>query len=424
MNTAARIDTRQTLKGAVQASLGNKAKSIHTKKPKSFGLEEFTKSKQFRVAMQQTAAGLLWEPNSGKRQKFRVCHCGRSIQGEKVIVYRATDGSKARLSGLTTCGSGWTCPVCAVRIGEVRREELSSAMVQHVTAGGRVNLLTMTFPHELDHPLAELMEKFDKARQKFKNSRAYRAVLNKKEGAAGCLGCVSSLEITHGKNGWHPHLHMLSFTQRSITDDEAEKLKKAWVNCLIKCGLGDNTKLTEMMERALDVRGGEDAAAYIAKYGREEKLGITSELTRQHSKCGRIEESTTPFGLLVAHQEMGEAWAGEKFKEFANVFLGRRLITWSEGLRAQFAIDETDDEQAAETSDIPEEHYVGQLDADQWKLVLSRNARVDLMRYAAESCHDMDTAQDDLNDFVERLKNTPQRTRGWFYDRLGWRPLQ
>lgn len=406
-----------------RTSLGNKAKSIHKKKPESFGLEEFTKSKSFRVDMQHTAAALLWEANSGKKQKFRVCHCGRSIQGDKVLVYRATDGSKARFCGLTTCGSGWTCPVCAVRIGEVRRKELSSAMVQHVAAGGRVNLITMTFPHEFDHPLAELMEKFDKARQKFKNSRAYRAVLNKKEGAAGCLGCVSSLEITHGKHGWHPHLHMLSFTSRSITDDEIESLKKAWVNCLIKCGLGDNTKLTEMMEHALDVRGGEDADAYIAKYGREEKWGITSELTRTHSKVGMGDESMTPFGLLVAHKN-GDESAGEKFKEFANVFLGRRLITWSEGLRAQFAIDETDDQQAAETSDIPEEQYVGQLDTDQWKLVLNRNAQVELLHYVAACCHNPATAQEDLNDFVECLKNAPQRTRGWFYDRLGFRPLR
>lgn len=415
---------RQQANPVGRSSLGNKAKSIHTKKPQTFGLAEFTKSKSLRVAMQHTAAGLLWEANSGKKQKFRVCHCGRSIQGEKVIVYRATDGSRARFGGLTTCGSGWTCPVCAVRIGEVRREELSSAMVQHVTAGGRVNLLTLTFPHELDHPLIELMEKFDKARQRWKNSRAYRAVLNKEKGAAGSLGCVSSLEVTHGKNGWHPHLHMLSFTKRSITDDEIANLKKAWVNCLIKCNLGDNTKLTEMMEHALDVRGGEDAAAYIAKYGREEQWGITSELTRPHSKIGLGDESMTPFGLLVAYREYGEEWAGEKFKEFANVFLGRRLITWSEGLRAQFAIDETDDQQAAETSDVPEERYVGQLDIDQWKLVLSRNARVDLMRYAAECCHNPDTAQNDLNDFVESLRSTPQRTRGWFYDRLGWRILQ
>jgi hypothetical protein len=132
----------------------------------------------------------------------------------------------------------------------------------------------------------------------------------------------------------------------------------------------------------------------------------------------------TPFGLLAAYKELGEALAGEKFKEFAGVFLGRRLITWSEGLRAQCAIDETDDQQAAESSDVPDEHYVGQLDTDQWKVVLSRNARVDLMRYAAECCSNPDTAQDDLNDFVESLKSTAQRTRGWFYDRLGWRIFQ
>jgi len=64
------------------------------------------------------------------------------------------------------------------------------------------------------------------------------------------------------------------------------------------------------------------------------------------------------------------------------------------------------------------------LTPEQWKLVLSRNARVELLHYAAECCHNPATAQDDLNDFVESLKSLPQRTRGWFYDRLGFRPPQ
>ena len=395
----------------------NSAKSIHTRKPKKAGadgFEPFGGAKSIRYRLQQQAGRILYDYTAGKRQKFRVCHCSRSIQGEVVQVFRQEDGRRARFGGLTTCGSGWTCPVCAGRIGEVRRAELSAMLVSHVASGGRVNLTTMTFPHELDQPLAELMEKFAKARQKFKNSRTYKNLFTPKDTKIGCIGCASSLEITRGKNGWHPHLHMLSFTDRSLTDSEILALKKAWVGALLKVGLGDGSKLTDMMEHALDVRGGEDAAAYIAKYGREEQWGITSELTRSHSKKGIHEDSLTPFGML-ALADAGDTEAAALFKEFAECFLGKRLVTFSPGLRKHFGLNvdnETDEEAAVAPGEA--ELFVGSLQQDQWRAVLRADARAELLSYAAEFCHNPDTAQDDLNDFVASLGERKPVSRGWF----------
>lgn len=393
----------------VRPFLGNSAKSI---RGQSEQLEIFEQQKTLRFALQRHAAALLYEPSSGKRQKFRVCHCCRSIQGEVVHVYRAPSGANASYTGIMTCGSGWTCPVCATKIGEVRREELSYANVMHVQAGGRVDLTTMTFPHERNEmTLAETMARFDKARQKFKNSAPYKAVFDRKKGKAGCIGCVTSMEITHGINGWHPHLHMLSFTARSINPEEIASLKKTWVNVLLKCGLGDNSKITDMIEHALDVRGGEDAANYIAKYGREEKWGITSELTRSHSKKG-IGDSVTPFGLL-ALSDAGDAAAGELFKEFAHVFLGRRLITFSPGLRAEFKMEEREDDDAAAQSDMETTDYVGTLKPEQWRVVLRADARAALLVFAAGTCTGY--AQAELDLWVENLRLAPPKSRGWFY---------
>jgi hypothetical protein len=406
------IDHRPYPKPPVRASLGNSAKSIRGPAEE---LAFFEQNKTMRFALQRVAGSLLYEPMAGKRQKFRVCHCSRSVQGEVVTIYRAPDGSKARFGGVMTCGSGWTCPVCAVKIGEVKREELSGANVRHVQAGGRVDLTTATFPHELrEYSLEETMERFDKARQKFKNCASYKAVFDKKKSRAGCIGCVTSLEITHGVNGWHPHLHMLSFTERSINPEEIDSLKKAWVNILLKCGLGDNSKINDMMERALDVRGGEDAANYIAKYGREEKWGLTSELTRTHSKKG-IGDGCTPFGLL-ALADVGEEGAGELFKEFANAFLGKRLINWSPGLRSHFELNEegaSDEEIAAQPNEA--NSFVGMLNPDQWRVVLRADARAGLLAYAAGCCVNPGTGQNDLNEYVESLKAAPVKSRGWFY---------
>lgn len=406
--------------------LGNTAKSIHAaRNPAS--LRGFVKAKSIRYTLQRAAAGLLWKPEQGKAQSFRVVHCGRSIQGTGVSVYRAADGSRGRFGGLTTCGSGWTCPVCAQRIAEIRRDELSAALVQHVTSGGRVHLLTLTFPHEADMALDDLLARFDKARQGWKNSRGYKRILGK-EGAAGCIGAVSSLEVTHGANGWHPHLHMLVFVRRALTEDEAEELRSGfrpgersekvggWIGQLFKTGLADHGQLADLKEHALDLRGGEDAAAYVVKYGREEQWGITSELTRQHAKeAGN--GGQTPFGLLKLYTE-GEAWAGAKFVEFANAFLGKRLLTWSPGLRKRFDLEpELDDEQAA-AAELPAEQFVGRLSPDQWKIVIERDARAELLEYAADACFDPESGQRDLDDFVDYLAKLPKKARGWF-----WQPM-
>lgn len=376
-----------------------------------------------RYALQRTAARILFDEYAGKRQKFRVCHCSRSVQGEVVAVWRQENGKRARFGNLTTCGSGWTCPVCAGRIGEVRREELSGMTVAHVVAGGRNNLLTLTFPHQAGVPLAEMMAAFAKARQRFRNSRVFKNLLDPKDSKIGCVGVACSLEVTHGKNGWHPHLHMISFTDRSLTDDEIAKLKKTWVTSLLKSGLGDIGAITDMMEHALDIRGGEDAAAYIAKYGREEQWGITSELTRSHSKKSVAEDSLTPFGML-ALADAGDGQAAALFKEFAHAFLGKRLVTFSKGMRARFGLtaDKESDEDAAV---VPgeEESFVGHLNTDQWKVVLRTDARAELLKYAAECCHNYETAQDDLNDFVEALKEAPRRSLGWFYAPMRPRPV-
>ena len=400
---------QQHLKLPARSPLGNSAKSIRAPEEQ---LVIFEQRKTMRYALQRQAAQLLWESGSGKRQKFRVCHCSRSVQGEVVTLYRAPDGSNARYGGIMTCGSGWTCPVCATKIGEVRREELSASLLLHVQSGGRVNLTTLTFPHERNEmPLAETVERMDKARQMFKNRAEYKAVFHAGKSKTGCIGTVTSMEITHGINGWHPHLHMLSFTDRSITPDEEDRLKKLWVGCLIKCGLGSNSQITDMMTYALDVRGGEKAAEYIAKYGREERWGITSELTRSHAKKG-IGDSVTPFGLL-ALALAGEEAAEELFVEFANVFLGKRLVSFSKGLRAHFGLqDETSDEEAAA---MPGEatDFVGMLTHDQWRVVLKADARAKLLVFAASKCTGY--AQADLDMFVENLKDAPVKSRGWFY---------
>jgi hypothetical protein len=291
---------------------------------------------------------------------------------------------------------------------------LSKALVQHVQKGGRVQLMTLTFPHDADWQITELLKRFDKARNRFINSRAFKKILGK-DGSASCIGRVASLEVTHGVNGWHPHLHVLLFVGRVLSDYETDDLKKNWVDQLFKVGLGENSKLTDMMAHALDLRGGEFAADYIAKYGHEEQWGVTSEMARNTSK-NAIDEHLTPFGLLASYMS-DNARSGALFREFANAFLGKRLLTWTPGLRKLFDLGDDDSDEAAAAQPLPEEEFIGRLTPEQWKVVLERNARAELVDYAASYC--IKNGQSDLDDFVTWIEKRPKTARGWY-----WQPMQ
>lgn len=401
-------------------TLGNNTKSLHAApeplRQKASGADRKTgpgSSKARAYALRTQAGRLLYDGTGKKKQKFRVCHCGRSINGDHVTIRRSPDGSKASIKGTTVCGAAWTCPICAYRIGEVRRAELELANVAWVKGGGFTHLITLTFPHEVDEVLSDLMVDFDKARNRLRNSRTWKKIFAE-GGATSCAGTVGSLELTHGVNGWHPHLHLLAFVKRPLRQDEIDTLTKAWVGQLLKVGLGDGSKLSDMMKHSLDVRGGEDAASYIVKYGREEQWGLSSEMAGSVAKNAKGEH-LKPFGLLRASMD-GDTFAGQRFREFAEAFHGKRLLTWSRGLRDFFGLgDELDEAEAAEPDDSTCDQIVGVLTPEQWRVVLSREAQASLEEYAAMYCTDSRRGQEDLDDFIVWLQAQQAKSGGWFF---------
>ena len=308
-------------------------------------------------------------------------------------------------------------------MGELRRKQLSAAMVKHVGNGGAAYLLTFTFPHDAADTLEELMAKFDKARQRFQNSKKWKAFKKAKR----VIGVVNSLEFTVSlENGWHPHVHMLVFCDKQAFGEGAqatngdlnsyliEELCKMWCQHLFKVGLGDNSKLTDMLAHALNVRGGEKAAEYIAKFGRDERWGASSELAKSHSKIGAAGERWgvlhfTPFQLLV-WAENGDGWAVHRFREYAKAVEGKRALTWSPGLKAALEVLDVDEEDWAANDDTPQEDQVliGQLSAAQFKIILSRKRLPDFITYAATCC---DT-QAHLDEYIDYITELPKVASG------------
>ena len=399
----------------------------------NFGQKNKAAGQAFRYQLLRIAQSILAVTGKDWKEQHRTCWCSRSLRqgddytpggGGTVGVYRNEARDGASLAGLNRCGNLHTCPVCAAKAGELRRKQLNAAMVQHVGNGGAAYLLTFTFPHEADESLVSLLAKFEKARKKWRDHPLWKSLRDNKR----MVGYVNSLEFTVSQeNGWHPHLHMLMFCDKQAFGEGApvntfgdldsfmiEDLRRAWVEILFKVGLGDNSKLTDMLKHALNVRGGEKAAEYIAKFGRDEKWGASSELAKSHAKIGTAGEKWgvlhfTPFQLLV-WAEQGDGRAVHRFREYAAAVEGKKAMVWSRGLKKALNVEDVNEEEWAASDDTPrpDQVLVGLLTAEQFALILSRKQLPQFLEYVATCCDE----QAHLDEFVDSMRDVDKIASG------------
>lgn len=322
-----------------------------------------------RFALQSVARQLL------PKSRTSLCLRARAFGHQSVDVLKSKKYETAHFAGLQTCGSVWTCPVCAAKIAERRRLELQSAMSQHQASGGSVQLLTLTTPHTRFDKLEDLLAKQAQAVQSFLRDKTVKKVFAE----MGHIGQVRALEVTHGRkatnNGWHPHFHFLQFVEFAPhpiqLGDWKLRLFLRWAAYCQKAGLSAPT-----MKHGLDIRDGSYAEKYVSKWGLED------EMTKAHIKKGRA-GGETPFDLLrscLIDAEDGQA--AYLFKEFAANFKGKRQLSWSNGLKARFALVEKTDEELAEEKE-DQAILLGQIDIDQWRDILKVEARATVLELAS-----------------------------------------
>lgn len=298
----------------------NAALGIYTKSQATL---ENTRLAKF--ALQSQAAKLL----PGERVKSCLrCRIDSNIS---VSVKYNIKREKAHYSNLQRCGSVWHCPVCASIITEKRRAEIKKAIDAH---DGGLYMLTLTFPHYLGDNLKALLSGLELALSRFFDARKSKAIF----GQMGKIGHIRALEVTHGRNGWHPHFHLLIFTKQELAPDyDTSPLLEQWQNA---CRLA---KLPiPNAKHGLNWKKG-DYSGYVSKWG------IDNEIAKGHVKSGK-NGNATAWDLLKLSM-LGDEQAGKLFQEFAISFKGRRQLSWSRGLKAMFSIDNKTDEELAEETE-------------------------------------------------------------------------
>jgi hypothetical protein len=328
-----------------------------------------------RFSLQSVARSILPKSRTAKCLRIRAYN-------SEIQVWKHHEHGTAAYAGLQTCGSVWSCPICAAKIAERRRVELQAAMATHKAQSGAVTLLTLTTPHQKTDKLSELLENQSKALARFWADRTVKEVFKD----MGSIGHVRALEVTHGRkspsnNGWHPHYHCLMFCGSGVDlsrfdgpqmKDWQVKLYLRWAACCVKSGLGEPS-----FQHGLKLDDGTKAGNYAAKWGLED------EMTKGHTK--KALHGETPFDFLRAYLADGsDRQAAALFAEFSETFKGKRQLSWSRGLKARFAIEEASDE---ELSTRVEESAIllGLLTVDQWRDVLKVDGRATVLEIAARA---------------------------------------
>jgi hypothetical protein len=314
--------------------------SRHYAKHVSALLPEGADTRLARRHARYAQRGILWRESSLER----IRKCGRvPVTGDGYVAVKDHAGV-AHYSGLATCGSIWACPVCSPKILNTRAIEISAAAAVWDLAGNSVYMVTLTMPHDYGDELGELLPVI---------ADGFRAVISgrawvKLRKAAGVKGTIRSAEVTHGRNGWHPHLHVLVFTEG---DPGAEGLaalgihiRARWTRHIGKQGYrAPDAAHGVVIERCTSAA---QAGAYIAKTGDGKAVG--NEIARGDLKRGR-RGHRTPFEILEAFRQTGDLEDLILWRDYERATKGHQRITWSKGLRLLLAAPErTDEEIAAE----------------------------------------------------------------------------
>lgn len=319
-----------------------------------------TSPKVRRHALRRAAGKLM--------PRERVAGCGQRAMGGHVTIHH--HGGQAHFGGVETCGSVWHCPVCAAKITEGRRTDLDALLAAHRDAGGEAFMATLTIPHHRFQTSKALRDGVTTAWRKVKSGKGWITARERYR----WLGDVRALEVTHGDNGWHPHLHVLILFKPGARADDFQEfgdwLYAAWSRAIERTGFGVCSRAAFAWDK---VDATEGAAEYVSKWG------AALELTKAHVKNGRG-GGRTPFQILADYQARGFRRDARLFQEYAVSFKGARQLTWSRGLRDLYLGIEpeaTDDDLALEPT-MAETHTMT-IDRDLFREVARRGLTADLL---------------------------------------------
>lgn len=296
-----------------------------------------------------------------KIKRFR--DCGRVPLGQWVALRSSGEAAHSGYAGLETCGSVWACPVCSAKIAAHRQREVLAVTERAAAVGAVVSMLTLTQRHHAGQSLAELWESLSYAWNRVTSGRRWVGFKEQ----LGLIGWLKAVEVTHGKSGWHVHLHVLVVSEKDPRTTPIFHQRKqgrrrepypvevttpgAFIADRWAAGLA--AKGVDFIPHlgGIDWETARDAVAvgqYVAKMsGGGDRLAAEATLGAfKKARSG----NRTPFQILADCMEKGEKSDLSLWFEWERESRGKRALTWSKGMRkwAGLLREKTDEEIAEE----------------------------------------------------------------------------
>lgn len=269
----------------------------------------------------------------------RTAKCRRVRRSCAVSLVRKPDGSVI-LAGVCCCGNVHSCPACAAAIYAERTEEVKQAIRMWTDSGGFVYMATMTVAHAFGEALKPMREGLAKSWSAMFKGRAGQALVNRIQKRHH----IRALEVTHGQNGYHPHIHTLLFLDRELDDDDKRYIAERWKH-LVETYLG--SAFVPDDEHGCRIEHSH-SDSYITKLGLEVS-GITKRAKHGNRTMWQVAEDAAN----------GDVESQRIWRDYVEEMLGTRMLCWSQGAKKYFYIGELTDEQLAQQAETKPEEDTG-----------------------------------------------------------------
>lgn len=271
-----------------------------------------------RVLRRRNAYSLRQSLRSLNRERCRQCGYKR-IAADVII---SSVNGRAHYDNVLRCGSVWECPVCMVIIKLQRAREVQAAV--DVWGRERVLMVTLTTRHGLGDDLREIRDGVSTSWSKLISGAPY----GRFKARHGMAHYIRALEVTHGPNGFHPHIHVLVFLEHEPTSFEISEMQEwlsdRWAD-KIRRVLGDE----HVPSRDHGVRVTRVVRAdYIQKLG----LELSDPGTKRASEGYR-----TPLQVATDFRDTHSATDARIWQAYTRGMKGARQLTWSNGSRKSLA---------------------------------------------------------------------------------------
>jgi len=300
--------------------------------------------------------------------------CMHVLAGAGSVTVGRTGAGAVHVSGVQRCASVWACPVCAPTIRERRATEVDQVVRGALDAGHVVYFVTATVSHKLGDHLSDVLNLVTESWRATFSGRRAQSLRGK-----GYVGQIRNIEVTHGVNGWHPHIHATLIFDRDA-DETVTALGRAFSTAVASRGgisivPGPGWSWSRV-ETASAV------SAYLAKV--EGGWGIGLEMARGDLKLSRGAAGRTPGQILTAAAD-GCPDAAVLFRIYEECTKGRNFMRFSRGLKATFGVVEVSDEEAAELAPVDELEVTWTVAAVVWYRIV-RSGQLGPLLVRARTC--------------------------------------